>query len=54
MRSPVWVAWRRGSATGWVRVTTNEKARTVLGWEPRPATEAVIAAAESLVGRGLV
>ncbi|WP_429816820.1 SDR family oxidoreductase [Ensifer sp. B1-9] len=33
---------------------SNEKARRVLGWQPRAAEEAVMASAESLIGAGLV
>jgi nucleoside-diphosphate-sugar epimerase len=33
---------------------TNEKARRVLGWSPRPNEEAVVATAESLVRLGLL
>jgi nucleoside-diphosphate-sugar epimerase len=33
---------------------SNEKARTVLGWEPRSATEALVATAESLVQFGVL
>ena len=33
---------------------TNEKARRVLGWTPRPADEAVVATAESLLRLGLL
>lgn len=33
-------------------VHTSAKARTVLGWAPRPATETVVACAESLLDRG--
>lgn len=38
---------------GYARRTSNEKARRVLGWQPRGPEEAVIAAAQSLVERGL-
>ncbi|MCV2395447.1 aldehyde reductase [Actinotalea sp. M2MS4P-6] len=34
--------------------TSNQKARRILGWEPRPAEEAILAAAESMVSRQLV
>ncbi|HWO62585.1 MAG TPA: aldehyde reductase [Umezawaea sp.] len=37
-----------------VKVVSNDKARRVLGWEPRPAREAVIAAGRSLVRKSLV
>ncbi|MGK6355832.1 SDR family oxidoreductase [Sphingomonas sp. DT-207] len=33
---------------------SNEKARRVLGWQPRSREEAIIASAESLIGLGLV
>jgi nucleoside-diphosphate-sugar epimerase len=33
---------------------TNEKARRMLGWQPRPREEAIVATAESLVRLGLV
>lgn len=33
---------------------TSDKARRLLGWQPRPAEEAIVAAAESLVRLGLV
>jgi nucleoside-diphosphate-sugar epimerase len=39
---------------GYSKRTTNEKARTVLGWTPRPAADAIGAAAESMVTTGLV
>ncbi|MCU1413176.1 MAG: epimerase [Microbacteriaceae bacterium] len=39
---------------GYKKQMSNEKARTVLGWEPRPSREAVVAAGESMVTRGLV
>ncbi len=39
---------------GIVRNASNEKARRMLGWTPRPAQEAIIASAESLLGLGLV
>ena len=39
---------------GYARRTSNEKARRVLGWQPRAPEEAVIAAAQSLVVKGLV
>jgi nucleoside-diphosphate-sugar epimerase len=35
----------------YVKKISNDKARRVLGWEPRPASEAVIAAAESLIAK---
>jgi nucleoside-diphosphate-sugar epimerase len=34
--------------------TSNEKARTMLGWSPRPAEDAIVAAGESMVARGVV
>jgi hypothetical protein len=33
---------------------SNEKARRVLGWQPRTSEEAIVAAAESLVQFGLL
>jgi len=39
---------------GKVKHTTNEKARRVLGWEPRPNDETIIATAESLARLGLL
>ncbi|MFD5624906.1 SDR family oxidoreductase [Streptomyces sp. NPDC127072] len=39
---------------GYAKRTSNEKARRVLGWTPRDPEEAVIAAAESLVKKGLI
>ena len=39
---------------GKIRRASNEKARSVLGWEPRTNEEAIVAAAESLVRLGLV
>jgi nucleoside-diphosphate-sugar epimerase len=39
---------------GYVRRPSNAKARHVLGWQPRPSHNAVIAAARSLVTKGLV
>jgi nucleoside-diphosphate-sugar epimerase len=39
---------------GYARRTSNEKARRVLGWQPRRPEEAIIAAAQSLVAKGLV
>ncbi|MFD4668197.1 SDR family oxidoreductase [Lentzea sp. NPDC058450] len=38
---------------GFVKVVSNDKARRVLGWQPRPAREAVIAAGRSMVERSL-
>ncbi|MDD7933880.1 hypothetical protein [Actinomycetospora straminea] len=35
------------------RRPTNEQARRVLGWTPRPPQEAIVAAAESMLDRGL-
>lgn len=37
---------------GYVKKTSNERARRVLGWAPRPAREAIAAAARSLAGLG--
>jgi nucleoside-diphosphate-sugar epimerase len=39
---------------GYAKRTSNEKARRVLGWTPRDPHEAIAAAAESMVRRGLV
>lgn len=39
---------------GYAKATSNEKARRMLGWTPRPPREAVIAAARSMVDRGLL
>jgi nucleoside-diphosphate-sugar epimerase len=39
---------------GKVRESTSEKAKSVLGWEPRSKEEAIIATAESLVRLGLL
>ncbi len=39
---------------GKVKQATNEKARRVLGWAPRPNEEAVVATAESLIRLGLL
>jgi nucleoside-diphosphate-sugar epimerase len=39
---------------GYARRTSSEKARRALGWQPRGPEEAIIAAAQSLVAKGLV
>ncbi len=39
---------------GYARAVSNDKARRVLGWRPGDPREAVVAAARSLVARGLV
>lgn len=39
---------------GYAKNTSNEKARSVLNWVPRHPSEAIIAAAESMVKKGLV
>lgn len=39
---------------GKVRPASNEKARTVLGWEPRSVQDAILATAESLFALGVV
>lgn len=39
---------------GYAKKTSNEKARRVLDWTPRPAREAILAAAKSLVEKGLI
>lgn len=36
------------------RLTSNDKARSVLGWTPRPPQEAIVAAARSMIDHGLV
>ncbi|WP_236795528.1 aldehyde reductase [Amycolatopsis sp. GM8] len=49
-------AQMRGIAAdlGYARKTSNDKARKVLGWQPRGPEEAIVAAAQSLVAKGLV
>ncbi|MCU1422518.1 MAG: Cholesterol dehydrogenase [Microbacteriaceae bacterium] len=39
---------------GYSKKTSNEKARRVLGWEPRPAEDAIAAAGESMVRKHLL
>ncbi|HEY4267880.1 MAG TPA: aldehyde reductase [Galbitalea sp.] len=39
---------------GYAKRVSNEKARRVLGWQPRPAEDAVIAAGESMVRKHLL
>jgi nucleoside-diphosphate-sugar epimerase len=39
---------------GYKKRMSNEKARTVLGWKPRPAEDAIVAAGESMVRTGLL
>jgi nucleoside-diphosphate-sugar epimerase len=39
---------------GYSKKTSNEKARRVLGWTPRDAKDAIVAAAESMVAKDLV
>jgi dihydroflavonol-4-reductase len=39
---------------GQIKSVTNEKAKRVLGWQPRSNEEAIVAAAESLVRLGLL
>jgi dihydroflavonol-4-reductase len=39
---------------GIVRSASNEKARRLLAWAPRPAEEAILATAESLIRLGVV
>lgn len=39
---------------GYAKKTSNEKARAILNWVPRHPSEAIIAAAESMVEKGLV
>lgn len=43
-----------GPDAGYSKKTTNEKARRMLGWNPRDPHEAIAAAAESMVAKGLV
>jgi nucleoside-diphosphate-sugar epimerase len=38
----------------YAKKVSNDKARRVLGWEPRQADEAIIAAAQSMISKGLV
>jgi nucleoside-diphosphate-sugar epimerase len=38
---------------GYAKRTSNEKARHVLGWQPRRAQDAIVAAAQSMVSKGL-
>ena len=39
---------------GYVKKISNEKARRVLGWQPRPSEDAIVAAAESIIAKSLV
>ena len=39
---------------GYRKRISNEKARRVLGWEPRPSEGAIVAAGESMVRKGLI
>jgi len=39
---------------GYAKKTSNEKARRVLGWTPRDPHEVTVAAAESMVAKGLL
>lgn len=39
---------------GYVKKVSNEKARRVLGWEPRGSEEAIVASGGSLIRKGLV
>lgn len=39
---------------GYKKQLTNEKARRMLGWTPRDSTDAIVAAGESMVRKGLV
>lgn len=39
---------------GFAKKTSNEKAHRLLGWTPRPPQEAITAAAESMISRGLL
>jgi hypothetical protein len=38
---------------GRIPIISNEKARSVLGWEPRDARETIVATADSLFRRGV-
>jgi hypothetical protein len=39
---------------GYAKKTSNEKARRMLNWTPRDPNEAILAAAESMVRKGLI
>jgi dihydroflavonol-4-reductase len=39
---------------GHVRPASSEKARSVLGWQPRSGDDAILATAQSLIGLGLI
>jgi len=39
---------------GYARKTSNEKARRVLDWTPRDPREAIVAAATSMIRKGLL
>lgn len=39
---------------GYAKKTSNDKARRLLGWEPRPSRNAIVAAATSIVKKGLL
>lgn len=39
---------------GYAKKTSNDKARQVLGWTPRPPQDAIVDAAKSMVGKGLL
>ena len=39
---------------GYARKTSNDKARRVLGWQPRGPEDAVLAAARSMIAKALV
>jgi dihydroflavonol-4-reductase len=39
---------------GHIRAPNNAKARTILGWTPRPTTKTIVATAQSLIQLGLV
>ena len=39
---------------GYQKKTSNEKAKRMLGWQPRPAEEAIAAGAESIAAKGLI
>lgn len=42
------------SLTGKYAGTSNQKAKDLLGWNPRPAREAIIATAQSMIDLGIV
>lgn len=42
------------SLTGKYAETSNQKAKNMLGWQPRPAREAILATASSMISLGIV